>query len=87
MYVNLLLFRLQMGNGKACNQTQSLLATRFPYTEGYLCYNFSWHNIGYDFDCILYQYRFLNGQTLCLNKVIVGRTSAKNAWKMSDVQP
>jgi len=50
-------------------------------------YNFSWHNIGYDFDCILYdayQHRSLNGQTLCLNKVIVGRTFAKNAQKMSD---
>ena len=29
----------------------------------------------------------LNGQTLCLNKAIVGRTFSKNGRKMSDVQP
>ena len=50
--------------------------------------------------CVLSQYRilwfwvyyiydqvFLNGQTLCLNKVIISWTFAKNGQKTSDIWP
>jgi len=43
--------------------------------------------IGYDFECILYDHTYhFECQTLCLNKVIVGLTFAKNGQKIPDVQ-